>query len=413
MKKWLILGGAVVLVGLIAANVLRKGGRAVEVETAQLGRKDLVESVSASGTLTPKRKVDVSANTMGRITHLAVAEGDTVAAGEVLLEIDPVEYASLVRATEATVATARADQVLAEATAAKAAADLERTRALHADGLASEEQLEAAVTSAAVESARADAARARLDQSRANLDKARHDLDKVTITAPMSGVVTRLDVEEGENAVMGTLNVAGTVLLVISDLSTMEAEVDVDETEVVRVAVGQPAQVEIDAFPDTTFAGVVTEVGNSPIYTSTGQNRQAVDFKVTVTLTDHVPAVRPGLSAKAEIRVAEAAGALALPIGAVTVREWPPRPREERRRGRRAADADSTDVEREEREGVFRVEEGVASFVPVTLGITGEDDFQALDGVEEGWTIVTGPFRELRDLEHGDGVKAVAKKRGR
>lgn len=406
MKKWLILLGVVVVAALVVANLAQRGGKAAKVETAEVVRKDLVETVTASGSLTPKRKVDVSANTMGRITRLVVAEGDTVRAGQVLLEIDPVEYASLVRATEAAVSTARADLALAEATAAKAAADRDRTEALHADGLASDEQRDAARTTAAVEAARVAAARARLDQALANLDKARHDLAKVTITAPMSGVVTRLDVEEGENAVMGTLNVAGTVLMVISDLSTMEAEVDVDETEVVRVALGQPVRVEIDAFPDTTFAGVVTEVGNSPIYTSTGQNRQAVDFKVTVTLTDRVPGVRPGLSAKAEIRVAEAAGALALPIGAVTVREWPPRAR-----GRAAAD--SSDVEREEREGVFRVVDGEAVFTPVTLGITGEDDFEALAGVEEGWTIVTGPFRELRDLEHGDAVEPVAEKRGR
>lgn len=414
MKKWLILLGVVLVAALVVANLAQRGGKAAKVETAEVARKDLVETVTASGSLTPKRKVDVSANTMGRITRLAVAEGDTVRAGQVLLEIDPVEYASLVRATEAAVSTAEADLSLARATAAKAAADRDRADALHADGLASDEQRDAARTTAAVEAARVDAARARLAQARANLEKARHDLDKVTITAPMTGVVTRLDVEVGENAVMGTLNVAGTVLMVISDLSTMEAEVDVDETEVVRVALDQTVQVEIDAFPDTTFVGVVTEVGNSPIYTSTGQNRQAVDFKVTVTLTDRVPGVRPGLSAKAEIRVAEAAGALALPIGAVTVREWPPRSREERRRGRgRSADADSTDVERQEREGVFRVVDGEAVFTPVVLGITGEDDFEAAAGVEEGWTIVTGPFRELRDLEHGDAVEAVAKKRGR
>lgn len=413
MKKWLILLGVVLVAALVVANLAQRGGKAAKVETAEVARKDLVETVTASGSLTPKRKVDVSANTMGRITRLAVAEGDTVRAGQVLLEIDPVEYASLVRATEAAVSTAEADLALAEAGAAKAAADRDRVAALHDEGLASDEQRDAARTTAAVEAARVDAARARLAQARANLDKARHDLDKVTITAPMTGVVTRLDVEEGENAVMGTLNVAGTVLMVISDLSTMEAEVDVDETEVVRVALDQPVQVEIDAFPDTTFAGVVTEVGNSPIYTSTGQNRQAVDFKVTVTLTDRVPGVRPGLSAKAEIRVAEAAGALALPIGAVTVREWPPRSREERRRGRGRADADTTDVERQEREGVFRVVDGEAVFTPVVLGITGEDDFEAAAGVEEGWIIVTGPFRELRDLEHGDAVESVAKKRGR
>ena len=413
MKKWWIIGGIVVIGGLIAANMLTSGRQVPEVETIKIERKDLTEMVTASGTLTPKRKVDVSANTMGRITRLAVAEGDTVAKGDFLLEIDPTEYESLVRGYEAGVATVQADVELALATARKSRTDLERAESLYSSGLSSEEQLQSAQTSTSVEEARVEAARARLRQSQANLEKARHDLSKVTITAPMSGVVTRLNVEEGENAVMGALNVAGTVLLVIADLSTMEAEVDVDETEVVRVVVGQKVGVEIDAFPDSTFAGIVTEVGNSPKYTSTGQNRQAVDFKVTVTLIDQVPGVRPGLSAKADIRVAKSTGVLALPIGAVTIRDWPPRPKDSRRRGRRAhADDDSTTVESKEVEGIFRLVDDAVEFVPVTLGITGEDDFEALSGVEEGWTIITGPFRELRDLEHEDEVKAE-KKRGR
>jgi len=414
VKKWWIIGGVVVVVGLIAANMLTSGRQVPEVETVEIARKDLVETVSASGTLTPKRKVDVSANTMGRITRLAVAEGDTVLEGDFLLEVDPTEYESMVRSYEAAVATVEADLELTLATAAQSRSDRDRIESLHELGLVSDEQWQTATTSVSVEAARVESARARLRQAQANLDKGRHDLSKVTIRAPMSGVVTRLNVEEGENAVMGSLNMAGTVLLVIADLTTMEAEVDVDETEVVRVDVGQLVDVGIDAFPDTTFAGVVTEVGNSPIYTSTGQNRQAVDFKVTITLTDKIVGVRPGLSAKADIRVARSEGALALPIGAVMVRDWPPREEGKRRRGRSSeAASDTIDVEYQEKEGVFRLVDGVVSFVPVTLGITGEDDFEALSGVEEDWTIVTGPFRELRDLEHGDEVKIEKKKRGR
>ena len=406
MKKWWILGVAVVVIALVAVNMVKSGHKAVEVEQAKVVRKDLTEAISASGTLTPKSKVNVSANAMGRITGLFVAEGDTVRVGDVLLEIDPTEYASAVHSFEAAVQTMEADLKLSEANAAKARSDAERAEALHAGGLSSDESLQVAHTAHSVNEAAVEASRARLRQARANLDKAKHDLSKVTITAPMTGVVTRLNVEEGENAVMGTLNVAGTVLLQIADLTTMETEVDVDETEVVRVALGQHVDVSVDAFPDTTFVGVVTEVGNSPIYTSTGQNRQAVDFKVTITLKDRVEGVRPGLSAKADIRVAEAHDALTVPIGCVTIREWPPRERTKGRRPRRnrtAAD-DTTGVEREDKEGVFVVEEGTVRFVPVVLGITGEDDFEIVSGVEEGWSIVTGPFRALRDLAHGDEV---------
>jgi HlyD family secretion protein len=411
VKKWLIIGGVVVVVALVALNLSKRGGNALEVETSPAALKDLVETVEASGTLTPKRKVDVSANTMGRVTRLSVAEGDRVEAGQLLLEIDPTEYASAVRGLEAGVRTAQANVELYEATLEKSRTDLDRAEQLFADDLSTQEQIDTARTNLRMEEARLASARAALLQARANLDRARYDLDKVTITAPMSGLVTRLNVEEGENAIMGTLNNPGTVLLTIADLSTMEAEVNVDETEVVRMALAQPVRIEIDAFPDTTFAGVVTEIGNSPIYTSTGQNQQAVDFKVTVTLTDVVAGVRPGLSAKATIDVARADQAVAVPIGAVVVREWPPRERVGRSRRPQTADRDS--IDREDREGVFVVSEGEARFTPVVLGITGEEDFEIAGGLEGGETVVVGPFRVLRDLVHGDAVKAEKKRPGR
>ena len=413
MKKWLIIGGVIVVVGLIAANLLKSGTKSTEVDMDTIERQDLVETVTASGTLTPKRKVDVSANTMGKVTRLAVAEGDRVDAGQFLLEIDPTEFESVVRGYEAAVRTARADLQVSQATLEKTRLDLERIRIFFEGDLASQEQLEAAQTNLRVDEARVAASEARFRQAEANLDRAEYDLEKVTITAPMGGVVTRLNVEEGENAIMGTLNNPGTVLLVIADLTTMEAEVDVDETEVVRIALGQPVRVEIDAFPDTTFAGEVTEIGNSPIYTSTGQSQRAVDFKVTVTLIDQVDGVRPGLSAEAEITVAESDSALSVPIGAVIIRDWPPRERSGRRTARGSVDPESAaadSVEREEREGVFVVEDGTVAFRSVELGITGEEDFELLSGAEEGQRIVTGPFRELRELEHGDAVKEAKKK---
>lgn len=408
-KRLLIILAVAIVAVLVAVNLARTGGKSVEVEAAAAQVKPLTAIVSASGTLTPKRKVDVSAEVIGRITRLAVEEGDRVEAGDFLLEIDPTEYESLERGYQAAVLTSRANLRLAEATADKAAIDLRRTTELFDSGLASQNEMDIAATDHRVASSQVEAARANLRQAEANLDKARHDLRKVTILAPMTGLITRLNVEEGENAIMGTLNNPGTVLLTVSDLSTMEVEIDVDETEVVDVRPGQAVAVEIDAFPDTTFAGEVTEIGNSPIYTSTGQSQQAVDFKVTVTLIDKVEGVRPGLSAQADITVAERDSALAVPIGAVVVRDWPPSPRA----GRRGAAADTAEVEREEREGVFVVVDGEARFTPVELGITGEEDFEALAGIAAGDRLVTGPFRVLRDLRDGDRVKVESKKRGR
>ena len=453
LKKILLIAGGVVVLAIIVISIL-SGSRTKrrEVEMAQVVKKELVATVTASGTIHPKRSVDISANTMGRVTDLAVAEGDTVYADDFLLEIDPTEFLSTVRALEAATRSAEADLELAIASAEKADLDLRRASELYKQGLSSEEQLEAAHTTAKVERARVAASRSRLLQAEANLDKARYDLEKVTVVAPMSGVVTRLNVEEGENAIMGTLNNPGTVLLVIADLSTMEARVNVDETEVVKVAVGQPAEISIDAFPDTTFSGQVTEIGNSPIFSSAGASQQAVDFEVKVILNDQIPNIRPGLSCKAEVEVARRADALAVPLGAVTVRKWPPEERSDRkRRGRRsgarrelsagaeagdettgdeaaseataspaaagagetpaeaaarAADRSKPTPKREDKEGIFVVSDGVADFRPIKLGIAGEEDFEVLFGLEVDETVVTGPFRVLRELQHGDAVKA-------
>ncbi len=421
-KRWLVIGGAALLVVLVGVNLAKRRDKATPVEMAKVGRKDLTAVVSASGTIDAKEAVNISATVLGKITRLAVEEGDTVRQGDFMLEIDPTEYASAVRSYEAAVRTAQADLRLAEAQSDKARLDLERARQLFDQGLLPQEQLTVAETQQRVQTAQVEAARSRLRQQEAGLDQARHNLSRCTITAPMTGLVTRLNVKEGESAIMGTLNNPGTVLAVVSDLGTIEARVQVDETEIVQVALEQRAKVEIDAFPDTSFAGHVTEIGNSPILSGGGTSEQAVDFEVKVRLDDDVPGVRPGLTCKAEITTAERAQALAAPIGGVTVRKWPPEARPTRgRRGRRAqaietAAADTAgnkDGKKKEKEGVFVVADGVASFRLVELGITGEDDFEILAGLEVGETIVTGPFRRLRELQHGDAVKEQKKKDGR
>ena len=431
MKKIIIIAGIVIVLGLVVFSVLKGRNQAeATVETGRIGRADLTSVVSSSGTIQPKRKVDVSANAMGTIVHLAVAEGQRVAAGDLLLEIDPSEYASQVQALEASIASAEADLRLAKASLDKAVQDEERSEQLFEEGLASEEAVITARTNARIEQARVEAARHRINQYRANLAKARHDLDKVTISAPMAGVITRLNVEEGENAIMGTLNNPGTVLLVIADLGTMEAWVEVDETEVVKVELGQEAEITIDAFPDEEFVGRVTEIGNSPIRSRTGSSGEAVDFEVKITLDAAPPGIRPGLSAKAEVTVADREQVLAVPLGAVTVRDWPLKPADIRRyKGRRAraqkaaleelgfeprsaaSDTNGAKVEREETEGVFVLRDGYVKFMPVELGIAGEDDFEVLSGVEEGETVVTGPFRILRELKDGALVKTEGKGR--
>ncbi len=431
MKKgWLIGGGAVLLIALVGVNLGRTRERGTPVEMAKVGRQDLTAVVTASGTIDAKEAVNISATVLGKITRLDVAEGDTVTPGQFMLEIDPTEYASTVRSYEAAVRTSQADLRLSEAQVDKATLDLERMRALFQEGLQSQEQLTIAETADRVQRATVEASRSRLHQQVAGLEQARHNLSRCTITAPMAGLVTRLNVKEGESAIMGTINNPGTVLAVISDLGLLEARVQVDETEVVKVAVGQLAKIEIDAFPDTSFVGHVSEIGNSPILTGSGTGQQAVDFEVKIALDNRVPDVRPGLTAKAEITTAERKQVVAAPMGAVTARKWPPDPKLARsgRRGAKTppapAAADSSakagkgkgkgKEKEKEKEGVFVVENGLASFRPVKLGIAGDDAFEVIEGLSGGETLVTGPFRRLRDLQHGDKVKAVkVKAKGR
>ncbi len=432
MKKIIFIVLAVVVVGATVFSILRpKNKGEASIDSGKVKRKDLSSLVNASGNLQPKRKVDVSANTMGTIVHFAIAEGQSVQAGDLLMEIDSFEYQAAVQALVASIAAARSDLKLSEASLDKAVQDEKRSIELFQEGLASEESTLAAKTTARVEAARVESARHRITQYEANLAKANHDLEKVTITAPMTGVITRLNVEEGENAIMGTLNNPGTVLLVIADLGTMEAWVEVDETEVVNLELGQTAEITIDAFPEQVFAGTVTEIGNSPKNVRTGSSGEAVDFEVKITLENVPDNIRPGLSAKAEIVVAERQQALAVPLGAVTVRQMPLRSKDIRRySGKRARkqkaaleelgftvelgkktkdedgqESDMDDVKRKDTEGVFVLRDGYVKFVPVKIGIAGEDYFEIISGLDEDEKVVIGPFRVLRELKDGALVK--------
>jgi len=424
VKRWIPIVAAVLVVGTLVAVSLSRRDRSVRVDTAQVEARALTAVVNASGTIQPKRQVNVSANTIGTITSLAVEEGQRVESGELLLQIDSTEYLAAVHALEASVRTGEADLRLAEASRDKARADYKRAQELFAQGLTSEENLVAMETTSRVEAARVESARHRLEQIKANLEKAQHDLQKVTITAPMSGLVTRLNVEEGENAIMGTLNNPGTVLLTIADMGTLEAVVEVDETEVVQVALGQRAIVEIDAFPAQEFSGRVTEIGNSPI--RSGGTQQAVDFLVKVTLDEAPDGIRPGLSAKSRITVALRDSSVAVPLGAVTARDWPLRQDAiEELKGRRARDRERALADlgfsdqaadpatpRRETEGVFVIRDGFARFVPVVLGIAGQDHFEVLEGLSPGQTIVAGPFRILRELRDGAPVRVLQDRDG-
>jgi HlyD family secretion protein len=421
VKKFVIVAaGAIVLAVLIIVNIRSDKGGKTEVTVTEVKRRTVTKIITSSGNIQPKRRVNVSASAMGKITKLAVSEGDNVVEGDFLLEIDPTPYETAVEQLSAAVRGAEAALAVEEATLAKSKYDYERTLELSKKEFVSENELRDAKVSVEINEARVKSAREALAQHKANLSKALHELKQIRITAEMTGVITALNVEEGESAIMGTLNNPGTVLLTIADLSEMEAEVRVDETEVVFIEIGQRAKVTLDAFPDTTFSGVVSEVGNSAIRGQLGMGQESVDFKVVVTIVDSIPNIRPGLSASVDVTVAESIDVLSIPIQCLTVRDKSDV--EAGTHARRSTDDEGEDLEspgeeevdeddeteaaeKRDVEGVFVVENGEARFRHVRVGIAGEKFFEVESGLTEGESVVSGPFKAIGDLRDGDRVK--------
>ena len=417
---------------LVYFNLMSERATGPEVEVEAVERRSLEAIVSASGKIEPKLSVDISASTMGRVTRLAFSEGDQVDIGQFLLEIDPEALRAAVDRGEAGLEASRSTLRQAEVSVESARVNLqiannnlERQENLWQLQLISREAYELAINDLTLretelQGREVDVATQaqRIRQEEASLQSARYDLTKVTITAPIAGVVTRRSIEEGETVVIGTMNNQGTVLATIADLSVIEAEVEVDETDIPSVQLGQTAEVTIDALPDLRFTGLVTEIGNSPIQTNAGSGSQATTFKVVVTLKGEIPDVRPGFTCTADITTAVRLDSLAIPIQATTVRQVvvdasgevvrsdPGEP------GRGVEPAVSAAAiaaggSEEELEGVFVARQGRAVFVPVTTGIAGERYFEALTGVSEGDVVITGPFSEVRNLGDGDAIRVV------
>jgi len=410
------IGVLVVVLIMVSASAKREKGIEVRFET--VGRRDLVAAVTASGKIQPKKKVDISADITGRITRIAVREGDFVQKGQFLLQIDPTIYQANMQRAQAAMSQAEAGAVQARATRDQSQRALTRTKELREQNpnLISQEQLEQAQTASDIADANLTASQHLVEQSRAGLQEARDQLAKTHLVAPMAGRVTRLAVEEGEVAVPGTFSRETGLLLTISDLSVIQTKVQVDETDVVRLHLGDSVEVTIDAFPDTTFIGRVTKVSNSAILTAASavggaQSDRAVDYEVEITLANPPTEVRPDLSATARIVTDTRKQALAIPIIALTVRENTPISTEQRPARGEAQAATPRDTSRrgagnkKETEGVFLIHGGVATFHAVKVGIAGEEHFEVVEGVHQGDTIVAGPYQAIRDLKEGARVR--------
>ena len=441
--RWISVVVVIILIGGAAgARVWFNRGNLPEVTVETLRARDLEAIVSASGKIQPKRQVNVSANTMGRVTRLSVEEGQRVRAGQFLLEIDPQSLEGQLQRGEASVAGARSALQQARTGVEQARTSVElarqnlkRQEELWKGGLTTREALERAQNELAVREsdvkARQQEVQTReeqIKQEQAGLATTRYNLSQVIISSPMDGIVTRRNIEQGENVMVGTMNNAGTVLLTIADMSVIEAEVEVDETDIPTVTLGQEAVVTIDAVPDRTFRGRVTEIGNSPIQ-QTGQTstqQQATNFKVVITLEEEVPDVRPGFTCTADITTATRASAVAVPIQALAAREMlfdekgtlvhePPPVRQQRFFGGPAVEPTAAPPPepppghtRKEAEGVFVLRDTRAVFVPVKVGIAGERYFEVLSGVSVNDRVVTGPVSSVRQMADGETVKIAS-----
>ena len=378
---------------LAYANIKYQRKETVSVRTQTVVRRDLVARVSASGKIETTRKVDVSASISGKVIHLPMREGDMVEEGTLLFRIDPTPTQTLVTQVQAGIRSAKANIAVAEANQQQAKIEYERQKTLFDRNVIAEDLVQRARSAYEVEIARTNGTKEEIVRLEAQLKNAVHDLTKVNVHADISGVVTKLNIHEGENAFVGTFNNPGTVLMTISDLNHMEAWVEVDETDVVNLRVGQPAEIIVDAYPDTVFHGVIDRIGNSPI-TETGSNQQAVNFEVVILLTDTIPNVRPGLSCVADIITGTRRDVLSIPIQALTVREP-----EDEKKNADGADDPSTRRRNRAHEGIFVIEEDRAFFRHVTTGLTGERHFEILSGLEENSDIIIGPFETLRTIK--------------
>ncbi|MBI3661988.1 MAG: efflux RND transporter periplasmic adaptor subunit [Acidobacteria bacterium] len=455
MKKWkkIVIGVAVVVgIGAVVAFSVKQANKdVVTVQTGKVAKQDLTSLVTASGEIKPKTYTNVLGEGFGKITAIAVKEGDHVKHGDVLLKLENIQPSADVDAqqastgaSEAAIKSAEANYRSTQAELNQRKADLDRTKAdwerarqLYENELISKQEYDsrrasfegaaAAVeaTSARLQQTRAELERARStnEQMRAVLSRARDVLRKTTYTAPIDGVVTYIAVRVGENVVMGIQNSPGSYLMTISDMSTVTAEVKVDETDIVNVKMGQDCDVTIDAAPGKVFKGKVTEVGTQAVLRTSGLatsqtttgTQEAKDFKVVVTLIDPPANIRPGLSTTAKIRTAEKKAVLSIPMQALAVRtrkDLEDAQKEASKKGGASVTLAAAkpaekgaDPKKEEIQGVFVVENGKAVFKAVQTGITGVTEIEITEGLKEGQDIVTGSYKALRTLKHGAPVK--------
>ena len=406
--KGKIIVGIIVLAvaGLVGSSIYKKKNQATEVSVAKVKVQDVVGKVIANGKIQAENKVDLSALVMGQIVNLVVREGDRVKEGDFLLQIDKKRAAAEEAGSAAALQGSLGDLDSARAAMDQAAKDLERARKNHDTGVIPAADYQRAQSSYDGAKGAYLAAEQRIVQNRAIVNAYHDTVTKSTVRSPISGIVTTLRVKAGEVTVLGTMNNPGTQLMTISDMSTVQAVLMVDETDTPNIAVGQKAMLTLDSYPGRKFEGVVTEVGHSPIQRDDTElqglisTTEAINFKVKVKIAEPPASIRPGFSVTADIITGTKSSVPTIPLAAVVIRDSP--------KGEKDA---SGRVKTEE--GVYTVADGKVRFVSVKTGLTGELDIEVEDGLKDGETVISGPFKTLRTIKEGDKVKAMSEEKGK
>ena len=383
-KKAIIIFSVIAFIAiLIIFNLQSQREKSIKVTVEKVAKENLTSIISASGEVMPKKSVNISAHVAGRIIRIGVEEGQRVKTNDFLLKLDSIQYEAMADRDRALISSYKAELIRADATLKKDERFYERQKKLFEEKLISEEQLEAAMAQYDISKAQHQAIVFQIDQAQASLESTLDTLSKTIYNSPIDGIITSLRVEEGEIAMIGTMNNPGTILMTIADLSVMEVEVEVDETDVIGVEIGHRAEVRVDALPDQTIGGQVTEIGSSALQKTTA-SQESKDFKVIITLENPPESLKPGLSASADIITAEKKDVLAVPISALVLRE--------------KKDEENKNSDEQE-EGVYIVENSRVKFFPVEKGIMGEMMIEIISGLEEEQEIVVGPYSALRQLK--------------
>ena len=414
-KKLLIASVVIIILVIFVVANMSKGEKTTNVTAEKAETGTIIERVAGSGRIQPETEVNISAYVSAQILKLGVLEGDYVNQGQFLVQLDRTKYQAAVDQHAANLKSAEANAELSKARMTKLKNDLDRTQKLYDSGLTSEADLQAIQSDYLVAKAQNESNLEQISQVNALLDQAKDDLDKTTITAPMEGTISILNSEVGE-VVLGTGFSQGTVIMTVADLTKMEVLCEIDENDVVNVKIGDEADIEIDAFPDTVFSGKVTEIAHSALTRGRGTQEEVTNFEVKVAVMDKIEKLRPGMSASVEIKTRRKDNVVKIPIQAVTAR-LPSELEENTNGNNRPEETVETetngDFEKEEPvEIVFVIKDGIAEVREVITGISDDTHIEIVNGVGENEDVVTGSYRILsKELRNGDKVTVEEKKK--